>query len=304
MNTFLKQRIDALLAHFRAGHFAGDSSASANRGTEREAFLLAFLSQILPPIYRVGTGEITDVDGNRSGQLDIVVEMPWAPSIGFPGSPVRLYPAEAVGVAIEVKSDIKNQWDEVQRTLSQLSTLRQRLSGISSGPGTLEIHDISAERIPTFAVGFVGWRVPDVLEQKVLESELDGLLILDKPIFVASDRLLAYRKQDCIAKDPNLKAHQRLIELKASGKALADIAAILNSEGATSPSSVHLGDHRFLPIVAANEWTPSSVEESWNVLRRRTTVHTETEALLAFLGEIHRELSKRSGMTVNLNTYA
>jgi hypothetical protein len=102
MNTYLKQRLEGLLQHFRAAHFAGGVSASANRGTEREAFLLAFLSQVLPPIYRAGTGEITDIAGNRSGQVDVVIEMPWAPSFGFPASPVRLYPAEAVGVAIEI----------------------------------------------------------------------------------------------------------------------------------------------------------------------------------------------------------
>jgi hypothetical protein len=74
MNTYLKQRLEGLLQHFRAAHFAGGVSASANRGTEREAFLLAFLSQVLPPIYRAGTGEITDIAGNRSGQVDVVIE--------------------------------------------------------------------------------------------------------------------------------------------------------------------------------------------------------------------------------------
>src|SRR5678816_1191016 len=131
MNTYLKQRLEALLQHFRAAHFAGGVSASANRGTEREAFLLAFLSQVLPPLYRVGTGEITDIQGSLSGQLDIVIEMPWAPSFGFPGSPVRLYPAEAVGVAIEVKSNVEAQWSEVEATVAALATLRQRLAGIA-----------------------------------------------------------------------------------------------------------------------------------------------------------------------------
>jgi hypothetical protein len=44
--------------------------------------------------------------------------MPWAPSFGFPGSPVRLYPAEAeaVGVAIEVKSHLEAQWKELETT--------------------------------------------------------------------------------------------------------------------------------------------------------------------------------------------
>jgi hypothetical protein len=181
MNTHLRQRLDGLLQHFRAAHFAGGVSASANRGTEREAFLLALLSQVLPPIYRVGTGEITDVDSNRSGQLDIVIEMPWAPSFGFPASPVRLYPAEAVGVVIEVKSNIADQWTEVEATVSALAKLRQRLSGTAVNGGSLTTHDVSTEPIPVFAVGYQGWSSSEPIERRLLTSELDGVLILESP---------------------------------------------------------------------------------------------------------------------------
>ena len=114
---------------------AGTSLASASKGAEREAFVTLFLSQVLPTIYRFGTGVITDsyasaTGSRRSGQIDVVIEMPFAPS--FPalvGSDVRLYPAEAVGVAIEVKSDVSAQWKDVLHSAGQLGALRQTLNG-------------------------------------------------------------------------------------------------------------------------------------------------------------------------------
>lgn len=40
--------------------------SDASRGVEREAFINAFLSDILTPQFRFGSGEITDQKGNRS----------------------------------------------------------------------------------------------------------------------------------------------------------------------------------------------------------------------------------------------
>ena len=180
--------------------------------------------------------------------------MPWAPSVGFPGSPVRLYPAEAVGVAIEVKSNVETQWREVESTVAVLAKLRQQLSGVSIRGGDLEIHDESTERIPIFAVGYRGWKSTIPIEKKLLGSELDGLLILEDPIFVESDRLLVYRKIDTVEKQSTLGAHKRLMELYRLGDNVGAIAAKLNTEGLTSPR-VHLGDERYLPNVSGNSWT-------------------------------------------------
>ena len=303
MNIHLKQRLDGLLGHFRAGLTAGGESAAANRGTEREAFLLAFLSQVLPAIYRAGTGEITDIHGSRSGQLDIVIEMPWAPSFGFPGSPVRLYPAEAVGVAIEVKSNVETQWSELEATVAALAKLRQRLSGHSVRGGTLEIHDESIERIPSFAVGYKGWKSAVPIERRLLSSELDGILVLEDTIFVESDRLLNYVKIDLVEKQASLGAHKRIMELTREGDDAEAIAAKLNAEGLTS-SPAHFGDERSLPNVGVNSWTASDIKLSVELLTRRTTSYAGTEALFAFVRRVHTELSKRSGMSVDLDLYA
>jgi hypothetical protein len=304
MNTYLKQRLDGLLGHFRAGLSAGGESATANRGTEREAFLSAFLLQALPPIYRTGTGEITDIQGSRSGQLDIVIEMPWAPSFGFPGSPVRLYPAEAVGVVIEVKSDVADQWNQVEGSAKALAELRQRLGGTSVSGPNLEVHNESNERIPVFAVGYKGWRSAAPIKERLLSSELDGVLVLEGPIFVEADRLLAYRNLDFVEKDASLRTHKRISELSHRGYDVGVIADKLNAEGLTS-SEVRLeGDDRHLPNVGVNSWTATNVKASLEALSRRITSCTGTEALFAFVRRIHAELAKRSAMSVDLDLYA
>ena len=53
----------------------------------------------LPPIYRFGTGDATDSTGNKSGQLDVVVEYPFSPSLPVVGTgQSRLYLAEITHV--------------------------------------------------------------------------------------------------------------------------------------------------------------------------------------------------------------
>jgi hypothetical protein len=103
---------------------------AASKGREREAFIHFFLSQILPSIPQFGCGDITDCNGQntqegegKSGQLDIVIECPFLPSLPSLGMR-RLYLAESVAAVIEVKSDVASQWDEVQRTAMKVKQLR------------------------------------------------------------------------------------------------------------------------------------------------------------------------------------
>src|SRR5438874_11970568 len=93
---------------------AGQSMSSASKGNEREAFIDGFLSQVLPTPFRFGTGDATDSSGKRSGQLDVVVEVPLMPSLPFPGSGnARLYLAEGIAAVIDVKSYVAGQWPDV-----------------------------------------------------------------------------------------------------------------------------------------------------------------------------------------------
>ncbi len=96
--------------------------SSATSGQERAAFIDQFLSQAFPSPFRFGTGDATDVVGGRSGQLDVVVEFPFMPSLPIAGgSSSRLYLAESVAAVVEVKSNVGAQWNQALHTAAQLA---------------------------------------------------------------------------------------------------------------------------------------------------------------------------------------
>jgi hypothetical protein len=105
-------------------HGASGVLTTASRGNEREAFINAFLADVLPPQFRFGTGDAVDQGGHKSGQLDSVIEYPFVPSLPVvAGRSPRLYLAEGIVAVVEVKSNVSAQWDEVVATASQLAAL-------------------------------------------------------------------------------------------------------------------------------------------------------------------------------------
>src|SRR5215510_11341929 len=103
MNQYVMSRMkaiqDSLMATFRGG--AGMPSAML--GGERELVLHALLREVLPPIYRFGQGAITDSKARLTGQVDLVMELPFGPSLPMPAGSHRLYLAESVAAVIEIK---------------------------------------------------------------------------------------------------------------------------------------------------------------------------------------------------------
>ena len=81
MNPHIASRLSGIHSVLWSAFEAGSLLSSSSKGYECETFISLFLSEVLPPIYRFGTGEITDslMNGDpsrRSGQIDIVIEMP------------------------------------------------------------------------------------------------------------------------------------------------------------------------------------------------------------------------------------
>ena len=111
-NSHVYQRLIGIQNILKGVHQAGVPMSAATKGQERAAFIDQFLSQVLPLPYRFGTGDATDLAGNRSGQLDVVVEYPFSPTLPLGVGPSRLYLAEGVAAVIEVKSDAAGQWNE------------------------------------------------------------------------------------------------------------------------------------------------------------------------------------------------
>lgn len=180
MNAHLESRLEAMRRMPLGAFAAGDFFASPTKGAEREAFLHSFLAQVLPPQSRFGMGEATDQAGTKSGQLDIVVEFPFLPSLPLiSGRSPRLYLAEGVVAAIEVKSNLSDQWSEVVATAASLSRLSRHFgAGIAFGPK-------AGERVPLYAVGYTGWKQISTVRKNLVENpDVSGALIIDSGHFV------------------------------------------------------------------------------------------------------------------------
>lgn len=181
-NQYVFERLVGIQNILKGVHQAGTPMSSASKGTERQAFIENFLRNVLPPIYRFGSGDATDAAGHRSGQLDVVVEYPFSPSLpSFGEGATRLYLAESVAAVVEVKSDAAAQWAEANRTADQLAPLRRRFgSYVTMG------HRLS-DHLPLFVAGYTGWRTIETIKQNLDRSpNIAGVLVIDSGHFVAS----------------------------------------------------------------------------------------------------------------------
>jgi hypothetical protein len=157
---------------------SGSSMSSASRGREREHFIDMFLARVLPPGYRFGTGDAIDRFGHKSGQLDVVVEFTFLPSLPALSGAPRLYLAEGVAAVIEVKSDVAKQWNEVEATASALAGLQRQFQAPGFTP-----YGPPPTQIPLFAVGYTGWKQLETVKQKANDGVVDGILVIDKGLF-------------------------------------------------------------------------------------------------------------------------
>jgi len=165
---------------------------SSIKGTEREIFVASFLRDMFPPHFRFGSGVITDADGNTTGQLDIVIELPFAPSFTLGNGAPRVYLADTVGAVIEVKSDSIKQWSEIEEQLgarndteSFFKALRQIKRRVIVPKESGEL--IQSETIPAYAVAYKGHKTLDGLEGRMKTengeyiSWLRGALVIGGP---------------------------------------------------------------------------------------------------------------------------
>ena len=182
MTAHLERRIEGIRSHLLACYEESSLASSSSKGQEREVFVREFLAKMFPPIFRFGSGEVTDSAGNRSGQLDVVIEYPFLPSLPAIAGSTRLYLAEGVASVVEVKSDISNQWNEVERTAKSLRTVRRN----EATGGMFEDDVIDLADIPLFAVGYHGFKTDEPLIDRVLsDNGVDAILQVDEFAFVS-----------------------------------------------------------------------------------------------------------------------
>jgi hypothetical protein len=180
-NQLVLNRLKGIQSMLKAVHQSSSGLSTATTGAERAAFIDGFLSGVLPAPFRFGTGDATDTSGKHSGQLDVVVENPFCPSLPIVGEgKIRLYLAEAVAAVIEVKSNIKKQWLQVLETARKLEPLRRQLRGHAY------VGHPPTEQIPFFAVGYEGWKQQGTLQAKLRAGNIDGILVIDPGVFASS----------------------------------------------------------------------------------------------------------------------
>ncbi len=171
-NPCLRERLGAIQQSLMAHYRGGVTLPAASRGSERETFLRDFLQQVFPPTFRFGTGAITDPLGNRSGQLDIVIEYPMLPSFPMPSSEERLYLAGSVAAVLSVKSNLSSQWKEVEGELEKLSHVKRNWSStMLSRGGDLAVVGAHEYPIPFFAVGYRGFKSTNGLKRRLMGTD-------------------------------------------------------------------------------------------------------------------------------------
>lgn len=120
----------------------------------------------MSPHIRLGMGQIIDRHHKVPGQLDIVVELPFGPSLQIEEGSSRLYFADLVASVISVKSDLARQFDGCIEELKKVRALDCDLNAGSKGR-FLKIE----QKIPFFAVGYIGFETAQSLKEKILKFE-------------------------------------------------------------------------------------------------------------------------------------
>ncbi|VVM99823.1 hypothetical protein PS659_03297 [Pseudomonas fluorescens] len=197
-----------------AGFDGSGELSSASKGHERELFVNTFLSQIFPPNYRFGCGDLIDGHTEKSGQVDIVIEYPNFMSFPYLMGGPRLYLAEGVAATIEVKSNLPNQWEEALATAKKVKKLKRiflpdrdkelapmlraaealrTALGHPAQPLPKVTHELTSyqsvlvnekyppQQVPVFLVGYKGWMTQETLSEKLHSTNgvVDSILTLE-----------------------------------------------------------------------------------------------------------------------------
>lgn len=163
---------------------------SAVSGREREIFIEQLLSRILPPGFRFGSGVIIDSTGaNETGQIDLIIERPHSASLPVGISNQRLYAAETVAAAFEVKSNLSKQWGDVEETWGRLEAMRVlgEPEFYKEDGGQYFGHTFD-HFVPMFMVGFSGYSSLDGLSKRLgmwgKRPSFRGAFIVDSGVFI------------------------------------------------------------------------------------------------------------------------
>ncbi|MDZ3831943.1 MAG: DUF6602 domain-containing protein [Sphingopyxis sp.] len=181
MQEMVRKKMLALREGLLAAYRDSQDYPSPVSGREREIFLHNLLDEVLPAHFRVGSGVITDRYSSTTGQIDLVVELPVSLSFPVVGEN-RLYFADTVGAAIEVKSDLSKQWAEAEKKLIEVNGLVNQ-----ARPKKGEFAVWSNYQVPFFVVAYRGPKTIKTVEKKFRPREIfppAGVYIIESNIFI------------------------------------------------------------------------------------------------------------------------
>jgi hypothetical protein len=118
------------------------------------------------------------------------MELPFAPTFPMPGGDHRLYLADSVAAVIEVKSDLVNQWQEVEATVAKVRPLTRDLrqsSGLLLEDSPKPEPKIEVgPHVPCYAVGYKGHSEVAALVKRLESAEVkpDGALVIESGAYV------------------------------------------------------------------------------------------------------------------------
>jgi hypothetical protein len=133
----MQNGVVAALKRFSADFLESASFKHAlSKGEEREVPVQTFFRSHLPEMFRVDKGEVVDILGQKSPQLDVLITDRMR-NVPLRDGSIVIVPAEALLVSVEVKSRLTK--DEIRssllaaRQLRRLKPFKQPLSGPRQG---------------------------------------------------------------------------------------------------------------------------------------------------------------------------
>jgi hypothetical protein len=214
---FLSQRLMSALKQLREAAEGTQSATAPVKGHAREMFINQFLRKVMPPEFRIsGNGEAIDSSGEKSGELDVIVENSFLPSIPFfgtDGDSSRLFFCEGIASVIEIKSNLSDEWSNILAAAEKLRALNRRLIGGTQvfsggsvvttlpfefkGPAAKELpklkphpEDDLRKKVQYFVVGYHGWKTTETIDAKLESAQpnVAGILQIDIGYFKANAR--------------------------------------------------------------------------------------------------------------------
>lgn len=181
MNHLFRRKLENIHSNLMERHRDTQHYSSPIVGAEREAVKKDLLSLVLPPNYRIGSGTIVDATGRETGQIDAVIEQPFSLSFPVATENNRLYLADTVGAAFEIKSNLSVQGKDALKKIEEIRTLTRHHVEKN------QIVQFDKLLIPCFIIGYTGQSTLEAVEEKFINPRdqlyPNGVLVLDSAIF-------------------------------------------------------------------------------------------------------------------------